>query len=283
MRILKSILGGLFWLLIIALMLAPIGLIYQISQEEMAAYETPTAPVLHETAYGSVVQPTRQDTATTVSVSGVFTSTTYTYMTLNYKNPSDIRWYVSTGDEIQEGQVIGSYNGKDVVSTVTGILKEMHTYGDDAYLRVLEFSPIELNCDVDTMTLLALRINDELFTTEGDRVTLLYESRQRNRDGTTNVRISVETERYGYGQQVNGLQILTGQVYRDMLTLPTNCLYQRTAGDDNPWYARQVDAEGQFIQEREVQVVYMGESWTVVSGVSENDYFDSGYKAITGG
>ena len=142
MKILKSFLTCIFWLLVIALMVAPLGLIYQISNDEMAQYTTPTAPVLRETAIGSIAKATRQDVAVYVTISGSFTASKSVYQELDYKSPDKIRWLVSHGDEVQVGQVIGTYNGENVVSEHTGIILEMNTYGTDAYLRIGLFEPV---------------------------------------------------------------------------------------------------------------------------------------------
>lgn len=283
MKILKSFLTCIFWLLVIALMVAPLGLIYQISNDEMAQYTTPTAPVLRETAIGSIAKATRQDVAVYVTVSGSFTASETVYQELDYKSPDKIRWLVSHGDEVQVGQVIGTYNGENVVSEHTGIIEEMNTYGTDAYLRIGLFEPVELSCRLDDRTLSILKRSDSLLTDTGETVTLLYASQQKNPDGTINVRLTIDTDKYTYGEVLSELRIMTGQVYQRALVLPVDCVYQKTAGDNEPWYVRQVTAEGIFITEREIQIGYSNGEDVCVTGVEEGEYFDMGYKAIVGG
>ena len=113
MKFLKKCTVVLFWLLIIALMLMPLGILYQISLDEMKAYQTPEAPELVEVAVGGLAQAYRADVAEFVTVNGVYTSKSYAYMELDPKKASAIRWIVDAGDEIQEGQVMGTRRDKE--------------------------------------------------------------------------------------------------------------------------------------------------------------------------
>lgn len=283
MKILKFILTGAFWLLIIALLVAPLGLIYQISQNEMAEYATPEVPILRETAVGDVAQATRQDVSEYVILSGSFTSTEYGYMELSARQASAIRWIVEIGDEIHEGQVLGTYKDKDIVSTVTGILVEMNPYATSPYLRFQLFTPVVLESRVEDRTLSMLKRSEELTTEDGETITLNFASMQKNPDGTTNVHLCIESDRYTYGQELSELRILTGRVYGNTLVLPSDCVYQKDEGEDEPWYARQVTEDGILIMEIEVQIGYTNGDVVCVSGVEEGTWFDTGYKAIAGG
>lgn len=279
----KRIAKGLFWLLIIALLMAPLWLIFRISDAEMQEYATPTAPLLQETAIGAVVQAKRQDISEYVTVAGDFTSSAYAYMELDHKTAGNTRWTVGMGDEIQEGQTIGTYKGNAVTATLSGIIVEMNTYSTDAYIRVQLLEPVELRCRVEDRVLSMLRRSETLTTARGEAVTLAYASRQKNPDGTTDIRLSIDTDRYTYGQQVERLEILTGRVYSRTVVLPVDCVYQKETGEDKPWYARLVTESGLFLAELEVQIGYSNSDMVCVSGVSEGDWFDSGYKAIMGG
>ena len=283
MKLLKSILTGAFWLLIAVLLVAPLGLIWQISSNEMAEYAAPEVPMLQETAVGDVVQAIRQDVQEYVIVSGIFTSTEYAYMELNARQASSIRWIVETGDEIQEGQVLGNYKNTEIISTVTGILVELNTYSASPYLRVQQFSPVVLETRVDERTLAALKSAEELVTESGEQVTLEFYSMQKNPDGTTDVRLSIDSDKFTYGQELRELRVLTGRVYRKTLVLPAKCIYQKNAGENEPWYARMVTEDGVFLMEMEVQIGYTNGDVVCISGVEEGSWFDSGYKAIVGG
>ena len=213
MKFLKILLRCVFWLLILALMAAPVYLITLVSRDEIASYEPPAAPELVETAVGGIHQCTRGDVSVYFQVSGSFTSSTYAYQELTYKNLDRTRWYVHSGQEIQEGQVLGVLKGEEILAEYSGILTEMNTYGTDPYLRIQLLEPVELECRVEDRVLSMLRRSQSLTTKDGEAVTLVYASRQKNADGTTNVRISIDSTKYTYGQYLGELQIYTGQVY----------------------------------------------------------------------
>ena len=283
MKFLKILLRCVFWLLILALMAAPVYLITLVSRDEIASYEPPAAPELVETAVGGIHQCTRGDVSVYFQVSGSFTSSTYAYQELTYKNLDRTRWYVHSGQEIQEGQVLGVLKGEEILAEYSGILTEMNTYGTDPYLRIQLLEPVELECRVEDRVLSMLRRSQSLATKDGEAVTLVYASRQKNADGTTNVRISIDSTKYTYGQYLGELQIYTGQVYQQVLRLPESCLYQKEKGEDKPWYARQVTETGRFIREAEVETGYSDGYWVTVTNVGEGDYFDSGYKSVVEG
>lgn len=283
MKFLKILLRCVFWVLILALMAAPVYLITLVSRDEIASYEPPAAPVLVETAVGGIHQCTRGDVSVYFQVSGSFTSSTYAYQELKYKNLDRTRWYVHVGQEIQEGQVLGVLKGEEILAEYSGILTEMNTYGTDPYLRIQLLEPVELECRVEDRVLSMLRRSQSLTTKDGEAVTLVYASRQKNADGTTNVRISIDSTKYTYGQYLGELQIYTGQVYQQVLWLPQSCVYQKEKGEDKPWYARQVTETGRFIREAEIQVGYSDDYYVTVTGVEEGEYFDSGYKSVVEG
>lgn len=283
MKFLKILLRCVFWLLILALMAAPIYLINLISREEIASYAAPEAPKLVEMAVGGIHQCTRGDISVYFEVSGSCTSSTYAYQELTYKNLDRTRWYVHAGQEIQEGQVLGVLKGEEILAEYSGILAEMNTYGTDPYLRILLLEPVEVECRVEDRVLSMLRRSQELKTQDGEAVTLIYASRQKNADGTTNVRLSIDTNKYTYGQYLGKLVIYTGQVYQQVLRLPVSCVYQKERGEDKPWYARQVTETGVFIREAVVEIGYSDGYWVTVTGVDEGEYFDSGYKSVVEG
>lgn len=285
MKILKNILKCTFWLLILALLVSPLGLIFYISSQEMEAYQPPEAPLLQETAYGAVAQARRQDVEEYITVAGTFVSRACGYMELEQEFPSRIRWDVSVGDEVQEGQVLGTYQGTPVVSTLNGILVENNSYSaGDAYLKVQLLEPLELECRVTDRVLTSLkRYAEELTTEDGTAVTVTYTGIVKDANGTTLVRLAIDSEDHYYGEVLPELRLLTGRSYSQTLVLDASCLYQKEPGENNPWYARRVTAEGLFLGEVTVQVGYSNGDVVCVSGVNEGDYFDTGYQAIAQG
>lgn len=283
MKFLKGLVNCLFWLLILILMTAPLGLIWMISRQEIAQYTAPDAPVLQEVSIGTPVSATKRDVAECIIVEGQFTSFTWAYQELDQRRPDQIRWLVNVGDEIQKGQVIGSYNGEDIIAEQTGILVDRNSYSGDAYLRYQLFNPVVLSCRVDDRVLAVLKLSELLTTEDAEVVSLVFASSRKNTDGTTDVRLHIESDRYQFGQELDELRILTGRVYQNVIVLPFSCVYQKDQGDDYPWYVRQVTENGLFLSEIEVKPGYSDGDLICVSGISEGGWYDTGYKAVTEG
>ena len=282
MKIGKSILKSLFWLVILALLLSPLGLILRISQAEMKQYATPSAPVLQQTSFGSVVQATRMDMREYVTVSGIVGSDTYVYLPLEYDVVQDIRWYVAVGDEIQNGQLLASGPYGEVISSATGILQAFHLGSQaDCYLKVQQFSPVTLECQVSDTVLSMLKRSNALCTAEGVAVEITFVSAQKNANGTTNIRFAIESQDYTFGEHVQGLVIYTGRVFQNTVVLPINCVYQKK--NSSGWYARKVNADGIFVAEIPVELGYSDGVHVCVTGVNAGDFFDSGYQLIAQG
>lgn len=279
----KKVMVGLFWLLIIGIMVAPLGLIYQISRDEMEKYEVPDPPKLNQTAFGTIKRASTMDVEEYVTLQGVFTSSTYADMELSGRKMEEIRWSVASGQEVQEGQSLGTYQGKEILSTISGTISNMSLYGAHPYIRFQLYTPVEFRCSVDKKILKVLQTSTDLKTEEGEAVKLLFASRKCNADGTTDVTLSIDTERFIFGQEISNLKILTGRIYRNTLVLPAECLYQKFPGEDSPWYAREVQENGVLIAEREVKIGYSNGEIVCVSGIEEGTYYDAGYKAVMGG
>jgi len=273
----------IFWVLIIALLLSPLVLIYELSNREMAQYQMPEPPQFVQTSYGTVVQAERMDMAETETVSGKFVSQGLAYQEIDVKTPSKIRWTAKVGSEVQEGQVLGTYEGAEILSQYTGVLKAINSYGDEPYLEVELLSPLVMECYVSQKTLRTLQRAKELVTADGEAVTVQYVSVIPNAAGQLRVLLSIDTDYYYYGETVNGLVLQTGYEYLSALVLPTNALYQKVAGEDEPWYVYKVDASGKAIGEVEVTVGYSDGSFVCVSGIEAGEWFDTGYGAIKGG
>lgn len=279
MKYLKSALKVFFWVVIIALLAAPLGILTAISQAEMAEYEPPSAPLIRETSIGTPRQSQRMNVKEYIMVNGVFTSNEIGFQELSQAEPEKIRWIVSAGEEVQTGQVLGYYDNAEVTSEMDGILEAIHTVAGDAYLKIRLFSPLELEASVSEETLAALRRgSDALCLTDGTAVELTYAANSKNADGSFNVRLVVHNDEAVYGETA-GLMLYTGLEFPNALVVQSNCVYQK----DGQWYVRQVSENGSFIAEIPVQVSYDDGSYACVSGIDEGDWFDSGYKAIMGG
>lgn len=281
MKILKPILSGLFWLLILALLVAPILLIVQISREEMQEFATPDPPVLQEMAIGGIYQSVSDSVSESFKVSGTFVSGADGYMELDYETVKDARWNVSVGSEIQEGMVIGTVKGEDIVATMDGIIQQMHISQGDCFIKLELFTPVVLQSRVDKATLSILRNSRKLTVgAEDAKVSLAFASRRQNSDGTFDVLIAIDSDEYTYGQVVSGLHIRTGRTFDNVVRLTDRCVYQKGGSQ---WYVRQVTKDGIFIKEVEVEVVYFDGINYYLTGINSGEYFDSGYQIIAGG
>lgn len=279
MRSWRRVLKVFFWVMIFALLVAPLGILTVISQAEMAEYEPPAAPLIRETSIGTPLQSVRMDVREYIRVSGVFTSNAIAFQPLPQSAPEKIRWIVESGEEVQTGQVLGYYGDGEVIAEMNGILEEIHAVTGDAYLKIRLFTPLELEAAVSEETLSALkRGGDKLSLMDGTAVELTYAANAKNADGSFNVRLVVRNDDAVYGEAVN-LMIYTGLEFPNALVVQSNCVYQR----DGQWYVRRVSENGSFIQEVPVQVSYNDGIYACVSGIEEGQWFDSGYKAIMDG
>ena len=280
----RKLLKALFWIFIIALLVLPLGLIYQISLSEMEEYTPSDSPVIRQVSIGTPVQATRMDIKLCETVSGSFTSTEVAFMELEYKKPYEIRWIVSYGDEIEVGQVLGYYYGEEVISTVEGIISNINTSAAEPYLMVDCYTPLVLECAVGDEVISPLKqFADRLTLTDGTKVEISHIARTKNPDGTTTVQFALDREGDTCGDRAENLTVFLGTGYPNVLVLPLDCVYQKVAGEDEPWYIRQVTEDGFLIAEMEVKIGYSDDDIAVVNGIEEGQYFDSGYKDVVSG
>ena len=204
------------------------------------------------------------------------------YQELDVENPGSIRWTAKVGQEVQEGQVLGTCQGVDVVCQYNGKLLAINSYGTEPYLEIQLLSPLTMECYVNRSTLKTMQRAKNLTTKDGTAVTIDYVSNIPDPGGNLRVLLSLDTDYYYYGETVNGLQLHTGNQYTQALVLPASALYQKTAGEDQPWYVYKVRADGEAIGEIEVTIGYNNGSYVCVSGIQAGEYFDTGYGAIKG-
>lgn len=281
MNIIKRIAKVFFWVLIIALLVSPLGILYEISQREMAEYQVHALPALTQTSIGRVLQVTRQDVQEYFTVSGVFQSSESAYQPLTMENPGLIRWEVTPGDEIQAGQVMGTYNGENVVAEFSGIIEKINT-GADPYVKVKLLDKLVLEATVSKSTLAIIKRSMNMTTEAGESVRLTYTSNLKSANGDRRIQLTIDSDAYSYGTSVN-LKIYTGLSYPQVLVVHQDCVYQRNPGTDNPWYVRTVNQNGDVIGEKQVEIAFTMGNLVCISGVAEGTYCDAGYKDIVGG
>ncbi len=282
MNIVKRIARVIFWVLIIALLVSPLGILYEISQREMAEYQVRALPALTQTSIGRVLQVTRQDVQEYFTVSGVFQSSESAYQPLTMENPGLIRWEVTSGDEIQAGQVMGTYNGENVVAEFSGIIEKINTGVADPYVKVKLLDKLVLEATASKSTLAIIKRSMNMTTEAGESVRLTYTSNLKSANGDRRIQLTIDSDAYSYGTSAN-LKIYTGLSYPQVLVVHQDCVYQRNPGADNPWYVRTVTQNGEVIGEQKVEIAFTMGNLVCISGVSEGTYCDAGYKDIVGG
>ena len=282
-KFLKFSIRFVFALLILALLAAPLYLIHRISADEIQNYNTPEQLVFVDASFGQPIQATREDVAEKIHVSGVFVPVESYDMELKGWSLDQIRWSVDPGAEVTEGQVLGLLRGNEILSPVNGIVVSLNNYGSNPYVRFRLVEPIQLECRVDQQTLEDLQSSQALSTKAGEAVRLESVSITRDLEGLTTVRLSIDSERYACGQGVSELELNTGVVFQKTLVLPVSCVYQKTPGEEEPWYAREVTKDGAVVGEIEVKLVYSNGKQVCVSGPQEGHYYDSGYGSVTAG
>lgn len=283
MKILKQVWKIFFWMMIAVLLIAPLGLLLEISNREMEAYQRPTMPVLRETAVGRVEQVIRQDIQEYVTVSGTFASDETVYQAIAVKTPSLIRWDVAVGDEIQEGQVLGTYRGEPVIALYSGIVQNINSYSaEDPYIKVKLLENLVLEADVSKEVLSVLKRSANITTQDGELVTLDYVSNICSTAGTYRIKMHIESDQYAYGQACE-MVLYSGFRYPQVLVVDRQCVYQKETGEGNPWYIRTVTSTGEVLGEVQVEVGLVLGDMICITGVEEGTYCDAGYRAIAGG
>ena len=280
-KVLKFCMRFVFVLVILALLAAPLYLIHRISADEIKSYNTPEQLVFVDASFGVPVLAAREDVAEKIHVSGVFVPVESYDMELKGWGLDQIRWSVDPGAEVTEGQVLGLLRDSEIQSPVNGIVVSLNNYGSKPYVRFRLVEPIQLECHVDQQTLEDLRASEALSTKAGETVRLESVSITRDLEGLTTVRLSIDSERYVCGQGVSQLELNTGVVFQKTLVLPVSCVYQKTPGEEEPWYAREVTKDGALVGEIEVKPGYTDGKKICVTGAVEGHYYDSGYGSFT--
>lgn len=279
-----SVAKSLVWILLILCFFGtPLVLLWRLSQAEIAAYEPPVQMEVLLGAYGKAVRPMREDVYEYVTVNASVISDSIAYQELTMEDPGKIRWIVDPGIAVSAGDVLGYCEGEAVQAAYTGIFQEYSLSSGDPYLRFDTFEKLVLVCDVDALSLSCLEEPAEALTTEtGKKVTLERVSPLPNTDGTTTVYLAVAEAEYYCGQRISNLNISTGRVYPNVLTLDIDCVYQKP-GEPEAYYVREVTQQGAFVAEHKVAVSYKGATFVSIAGVEEGKYYDSGYKAVIEG
>ena len=116
-----------------------------------------------------------------------------------------------------------------------------------------------------------------LYNEEGQKVEIIRKSNIVEEEFYRVYMKIPKKESYDYGKTISGYKLYTGNIYRDALVVSKECVYK---GEDDAYHVRIVDAEGNFLDERTVEVGYTCEELICVTGVEEGELCDSGYKSL---
>lgn len=269
-KILLFIIGAVMFLL-------PIALVFVVSIVEQQQYQQiETYNFSVEYAYGKVVQPTRQDMAESVNVTGTYVG--YKDEFISLEGYSSLRFDAAVGEEVNSGEVIAhTEGGKEIYSSVNGVVREINT--DENYICLLNLDEVALECYVSKSNADILEQLDGMLTDEdGNAASVLFRSNQVQSDGTVLLRLKTGTT--GDVGTTGTFKLYTGTVYKNVLTVYNGCLSQDSLGT---WYVRQVQEDGEVIGTVAVGIGYTDEQYTMITtGLDESVYLDSGYSSYAG-
>lgn len=278
MYILKKTGMVLLFLLLLALLIAPVGALWMISLQEQAQYLVQPVPVVEELAYGEILSVRRMEIRETVELSGTVVSIEEFFMELPCKNPYALRFMVSVGDVIHSGDLIAYEGEKALYSTADGLIGEI-SLGEEPYLRLHALQALALECEISqAQRKLFSRSDLALQDENGIPLELLELGEICTANGSIRLLLRYELPGLTYGQQLSSLTLYTGRVYSQTLAVEKRCVYQKN--EDDASYLRLVDEAGHFLGEAEVLTGYANEDYICVSGVEEGTLCDGGYGAV---
>lgn len=263
----RKILGTVIFIII----LMPIVFVYLLSTKEMESYNDYENYNFTEKAIGDVYITKRRDIKEYYKVSGEVVSGKSEIIELsevyNYL-------YVQLGEEVKKNQIIGYDNtGRNIMSPCNGVISEIDF--DNKYIRIDSFEDILLKCAADKNTCKSIQDEKKLLISkkeiEIDKISDVC------KEGFQDIYFKVNNDTYMVGEKYTKLKIYTGRTYKDVLTIESECVYQK---EDGLYYVRVVNEKGEFLTEQQVQVGYSSDKYICITGVDENTYCDSGYKML---
>lgn len=251
----------------------PIICIYLITNRELSEYEITDNYDFKEKAYGSLVSPTRQNIKENFIVNGEVISSTYRIVKLPECDISNVNLNVQEGDEVSTGEKIGTDGNVTLYSSATGIVESINL--EQLTIKVKTFDKLILRIKVDKNII--TQLNDKLVDEDGNEYEVIEKSNQYV-DGTMSVDLRIKTDKYKYGEKVNGLCLYTGKEYEDVLVIKKDCVYNKPGSKD--YFVRLCDDNGNYLSEKKVTVSFEYDEYMCVTGLTEQDQCDSGYKYV---
>lgn len=259
-----------------ALIILPLIMMFNLSEREMAKYQVNSTYKFKEAAYGEPKRVTRQDLKLYYTFSGTVTSSTYRYIDFPEAEEGDVISTVSTGDEVFKDDIVAHVGSKEIISPCNGIVEDVATFSG-GYVKLRTFDNLKLTCMADISTINKVKDCKTLQLADGKKVNVDLVS-NIIADNQGKIVFSIENSDYMYGQEVKNLKIYTGKVYKDVLTIDKQCVYQKK--ENGPYIVRVVDENGYFESEKEVEIGFETEDVVSVLNIEEDTLCDSGYKEL---
>lgn len=271
-KLLSIIASGIFLIMITT----PICLIYLLSSSEIKKYSEFETVDFVEKAYGEIYAAERRNIQEYYVVSGSFEESKIEFIELSrYKN---VRLIVTEGEEIFEGEIIGWYSeNKTIESSLDGIIKSINE--EDKYIQLVRTDEVSFKCYVDNEIAEEIKkYEDTGFETENMGHVDINKISNVQSEGQVCISISFEEYNGVLGEEIKELKLLTDKIYKDVLVLPKDCVYQKNIGGE--YCVRVVDIEGNYLREDSVSIGYSNDEYICVTGIDEGTLCDAGYKYI---
>ncbi|MGI6362509.1 MAG: hypothetical protein ACOX21_01770 [Bacillota bacterium] len=261
--------------LLLTLLVAPVVLIYCISQGEMAQYKPSSVPRIGEQAYGEILPVFVMDMQETVTLSGVVVSNETIFIELP-KKASEIRFIVNAGDVVIEGDVIGYLGGEPFIAEKSGYIEKIDSWSADPYIQMQSLDNLALSCSVSSIQAKQLtREGAKLMTADGMELRLIKQGKVEDMEGRVEYLFSFSGGGFNLGHTIEQLIVKTGLVYQEALVVNKKCVYQLE--DGGPYFVRTVDESGKYIAQVEVEIGYSNDEYICINGISVGTLCDSGY------
>lgn len=254
---------------ILLLFLAPIIILYKLSESEKKSYIQDTYYEYKEAAYGEPIRVTRADIEYYVTTDGVISSSEY--ITIDIKDIESDNILVQPGNEIYKDKEITT-GQKIIKAPCNGIVESVDTGNR---IRVLSFDKLQLVTNIPIDKLNYIKESKSLSFNENEKLTV-REISNIAQDNKVKVVFDIDSKSYMYGEELPDIKIYTDKVYSEVLVVNKNCVYKK----GNSYYVRVLDENGYYIKEQEVKVSLETEEYMAISGVEEGTICDAGYKAF---
>lgn len=272
-KIILKICVGIFFAILLIL---PLVMMFSLSKQEISKYEVNTNYTFKEAAYGEIKRVTRQDLKLYYTFSGTVTSNSYKYIRFPESESAEVTSTLSMGDEVFVGDVLAHIGNKEIKSAYNGVIEDVASYAG-GYVKIRSFDELQLSCNANMSTINKVKDCETLQLSNGNKVNVEKVSNMIT-DNKGEIVFSIENSDYMYGQEVNNLKIYTGKVYKNVLILDKDCVYQKN--ENGPYYVRVVNENGIFQGEKEVEIGFEAGNVVSVQNIEEDTLCDAGYKAL---